>query len=118
MRLRAQPAGARTRAAPARGAARPSAAAAGTIPPIRIRARGEGAAGLARARPCKTFTCSAPRACVDKQFGFAVILLLAGFALFQAGGDGDVFLAGLGSGTIAIACVWVLIRIVKDLKRR
>ncbi len=54
---------------------------------------------------------------MDKQFAGAVILILVGLGLTQVKQDGDPFLAGIGIGTIAIAAIWVGIRIMKDLKR-
>lgn len=54
---------------------------------------------------------------MDKQFAFAVIMMILGFGLTQLKGD-DSFLTGLGVGTIVIAAVWILFRIIKDLKRQ
>lgn len=53
---------------------------------------------------------------MDKQFAFAVILIILGFGLTQANRD-DPFFSGLGVGTIFIAAVWIVFRIIKDLKR-
>ena len=45
-------------------------------------------------------------------------LILVGLGLTQIRGDeGDPFLAGIGIGTIAIAAVWIGIRMMKDLKK-
>ena len=54
---------------------------------------------------------------MDKQFAIAVILIILGFGLTQLEQDGDPFLSGLGVGTIIIASVWIVFRIVRDLKR-
>lgn len=54
---------------------------------------------------------------MDRQFAFAVVLIILGFGLTQVEQDGDPFLSGLGAGTIAIAAIWIVVRIIKDLKR-
>lgn len=53
---------------------------------------------------------------MDKQFAFAVILIILGFGLTQVKQD-DPFFNGLGFGTVAIAAVWIVFRIIKDLKK-
>lgn len=58
----------------------------------------------------------APR--VDKQFAFAVILIILGFGLTQAGGEDEPFLAGLGFGLVVMASVWIAVRIVHDYRGR
>lgn len=55
---------------------------------------------------------------VDKQFAFAVILILLGFGLTQAGGEDEPFLAGLGFGLVVIASVWIAVRIVREYRGR
>ncbi len=56
---------------------------------------------------------------MDKQFGLAVILVLGGFGITQLEQDGDgSFLVGIGIGTIVIASFWIVLRIIKDLKRK
>lgn len=55
---------------------------------------------------------------VDKQFAFAVILILLGFGLTQAGGEDEPFLAGLGFGLVVIASVWIAVRIVREYRSR
>ena len=52
---------------------------------------------------------------MDKQFAFAVILILLGFGLRQFGRD-DPFLSGLGLGTIGMASVWIAIRIIREIR--
>jgi len=54
---------------------------------------------------------------VDKQYAFSVILIILGIGLSQYGG-GDPFYVGAGFGTVAIASVWLLIRIVKEFKKK
>ena len=58
----------------------------------------------------------APR--MDKQFAFAVILILLGFGLTQAGGEDNPFLAGLGFGLVVMASVWIAVRIVREYRGR
>lgn len=53
---------------------------------------------------------------VDKQFAFAVILILLGFGLSQAGSEDEPFLAGLGFGLVVIASVWIAVRIVREYR--
>lgn len=53
---------------------------------------------------------------MDKQFAFAVILIILGFGITQVKQD-DSFFSGLGFGTITIASVWIVFRIIKDLKK-
>ena len=55
---------------------------------------------------------------MDKQYAAAVILIIFGLGLTQMQGDDGSFLAGLGIGTIAIALVWIIRIIIRDLKRR
>ena len=52
---------------------------------------------------------------VDKQFAMAVILIIIGVGLTQLGEE--VYL-GVGVGTVAMASVWIVLIIVRDLKRR
>lgn len=58
---------------------------------------------------------------MDKQFAAAVVLIIFGFALTQIGQSDDAgsasFLSGLGIGTIGIASFWIVIRIIKDIKK-
>lgn len=54
---------------------------------------------------------------MDKQFAVAVILMILGFGLMQAGPE-DAFVSGLGAGTVAIAGLWIAVRIAKDVRRR
>ena len=58
---------------------------------------------------------------MDKQFAAAVVLIIFGFALTQIGQSNDAgtasFLSGLGIGTVAIASFWIVVRIVRDIKR-
>lgn len=52
---------------------------------------------------------------MDKQYAFAVILIIIGLGLTQLGGP---FFAGLGVGTVIIALFWIVLIIVRDLKRQ
>lgn len=52
---------------------------------------------------------------MDKQFAMAVILIIIGVGLTQLGEE--VYL-GAGVGTVAMASVWIVLLIVRDLKRR
>lgn len=55
---------------------------------------------------------------MDKQFAAAVILIIFGFAMTQMGqNDSSSFLTGLGVGTIIIASVWIVRRIISDIKK-
>ena len=57
---------------------------------------------------------------MDKQFAIAVVVMIFGFAMMQMGQDEDSsspFLAGLGVGTIVIAAVWIVLRIISDIKK-
>jgi hypothetical protein len=54
---------------------------------------------------------------VDKQYAFAVILIILGLGLNQSGSD-DVFSSGLGMGIIVMGTFWVLIRLIKELKKK
>jgi len=54
---------------------------------------------------------------VDKQYAFAVILIIFGLGLSQSG-DPDPFYAGLGIGMVAMGSFWVLIRLIKELKKK
>jgi hypothetical protein len=54
---------------------------------------------------------------VDKQYAFAVILIIFGLGLSQSG-DPDPFYTGLGVGMVAMGSFWVLIRLIKELKKK
>ncbi len=54
---------------------------------------------------------------VDKQYAFAVILIILGLGLNQSGSD-DAFSSGLGIGIVAMGTFWVLIRLIKELKKK
>ena len=59
------------------------------------------------------------KALVDKQFAAAVVLMIFGFAMTQMGQDesgANTFLIGLGVGTIVIAAVWIVVRIIYDIR--
>lgn len=55
---------------------------------------------------------------MDKQYAIAVILIVFGLALTQMQGEETVFLMGLGVGTVAIAVIWVIRILIRDIKRR
>jgi uncharacterized membrane protein len=54
---------------------------------------------------------------MDKQYAFAVILILLGIGMTQYG-DAGSFIVGIGIGTVVIASVWLVIRIVKEIKKK
>ena len=53
---------------------------------------------------------------MDKQYAIAVILIILGLGVNQAG-NSESFLNGLGIGIIAMGVVWVAIRLIKELKK-
>ena len=55
---------------------------------------------------------------MDYQYGGAVILILLGLGLTQIGGGENSFFVGAGFGTLAMGCIWVLIRVRKEFKKR
>jgi len=54
---------------------------------------------------------------MDKQYAFAVILIILGIGLSQSGSS-DPFVTGLGTGIITMGTLWVLIRLIKEIKRK
>ena len=54
---------------------------------------------------------------MDKQYAFAVILIILGLGLNQSG-KSDPFYSGLGIGIVAMGSFWVLIRLIKELKKK
>ena len=54
---------------------------------------------------------------VDKQYALAVILIILGLGLFQSGSS-NPFYSGLGIGIIAMGTFWVLIRLIKEIKKK
>lgn len=54
---------------------------------------------------------------VSKQNMVAVILILLGVGLTQFRPQ-DPFTMGLGVGTIAIASMWIILLIIRDLKKK
>ena len=55
---------------------------------------------------------------VDKQFGAAVTLIIIGLGLTQIEQGSDTFYMGLGWGTVSIACIWLVVKIIKDYKKK
>ncbi len=55
---------------------------------------------------------------MDFQYGAAVIVILLGLGLTQIGGTENSFFVGAGFGTLAVGCIWVLIRVRKEYKKR
>jgi hypothetical protein len=55
---------------------------------------------------------------MDYQYGGAVILILLGLGLTQIDGGENSFFVGAGFGTLAMGCIWVLIRVRKEYKKR
>jgi len=54
---------------------------------------------------------------VEKQLVAAMILVLLGLGLTQLEGAGS-FYSGIGIGTIAIASIWLIVRIVIEIKKK
>jgi hypothetical protein len=54
---------------------------------------------------------------VSKQNIVAVILILLGVSITQFK-PGDAFTVGLGVGTIAMASAWIVVLIIRDLKKK
>ncbi len=54
---------------------------------------------------------------MDKQYAFAVILIILGLGLNQSGSS-DSFYNGIGMGIIVMGVFWVIIRLVKELKKK
>ncbi len=54
---------------------------------------------------------------MDKQYDIAVILIILGLGLYQSGST-NPFFGCLGIGIIAMGSFWVLIRLIKELKKK
>ena len=54
---------------------------------------------------------------VNKQYMIAVVLILLGVGLTQIKPE-QSFTIGLGVGTVAIASLWILVSIIRDLKKK
>jgi len=54
---------------------------------------------------------------VSKQNMIAVILIILGIGLTQFR-PADSFIVGLGVGIIAIASLWIVVLIIRDLKKK
>ena len=54
---------------------------------------------------------------MDKQYAIAVILIILGLGLNQSGSS-NPFYSGLGIGIIAMGTFWVLIRLIKEMKKK
>ena len=54
---------------------------------------------------------------MDKQYAFAVILIIFGLGISQSG-DTDPFASGLGIGMVVMGSFWVLIRLIKEIKKK
>jgi len=54
---------------------------------------------------------------VDKQYAFAVILIIFGAGLNQSGSP-DSFYNGLSIGIIAMGVFWVAVRLYKEIKKK
>jgi len=54
---------------------------------------------------------------VSKQNMIAVMLILLGIGLTQFR-PGESFAVGLGVGTIVIASLWIVVLIIRDLKKK
>lgn len=53
---------------------------------------------------------------MDKQFAFAVILIILGVGMIQA--EDNPSILGFGYGVIVMGSVWVAIRLIKEIKRK
>ena len=53
---------------------------------------------------------------MDIQYALAVILIILGLGLNQSGSS-NPFYSGLGIGIIAMGTFWVLIRLIKEMKK-
>tara|TARA_Y100001936_G_scaffold40012_1_gene38528 strand:+ start:198 stop:377 length:180 start_codon:yes stop_codon:yes gene_type:complete len=53
---------------------------------------------------------------MDKQYAIAVIMIILGLGVNQAG-NSDSFLNGLGIGIMVMGVVWVAIRLIKEIKK-
>tara|TARA_B100000029_G_C17530602_1_gene943124 strand:+ start:934 stop:1113 length:180 start_codon:yes stop_codon:yes gene_type:complete len=53
---------------------------------------------------------------MDKQYAIAVIMIILGLGVNQAG-NSDSFLNGLGIGIMVMGVVWVVIRLMKEIKK-
>jgi len=54
---------------------------------------------------------------MSKQLGIAVVIILLGFGLTQLE-DESAFYIGAGYGTVAMGTLWVVILLIKDLKKK
>jgi len=54
---------------------------------------------------------------VDKQYAIAVILIILGLGLNQSD-PSNPFTSGLGIGIVVMGTFWVLIRLIKELKKK
>lgn len=54
---------------------------------------------------------------MDKQYAFAVILIILGVGLNQAESP-DSFYNGLSIGIIVMGVFWVVIRLIKEIKKK
>jgi uncharacterized membrane protein len=55
---------------------------------------------------------------MDKKDIFSTIIILVGLGLTQVDGGSNSFFVGLGIGTVIMASVWIIIRIVKEYKKK
>lgn len=55
--------------------------------------------------------------CMDKQYAFAVILIILGLGLNQSRTH-DSFISGISIGIIVLGIFWVAIRLFKEVKKK
>lgn len=55
---------------------------------------------------------------MDMQFGVATIIIILGLGLITLEGGENEFFAGAGWGTLAMGCLWVVIRAYKAYKKK
>lgn len=54
---------------------------------------------------------------MDIQYAFAVIFIILGIGISQSG-DSSPFYSGLGLGIVAMGSLWVVFRLIKELKKK
>jgi hypothetical protein len=55
---------------------------------------------------------------MDKKDILSLIIILLGLGLTQLEGGNNSFYVGLGVGTVVMGSVWIIIRIIKEFKKK